>query len=78
MPHLTLPQLSLVEGLLGCPEAQLSAHHAGRSDVPQVVTHGAPLPLLQHLHAALPEPGPGLQTHDRLEGKRKRLGEEPF
>lgn len=72
--YLTLSQLSLGEGLFGRPEAQLSADHAGCSDVPQVVTHGAPLPLLQHLNAALPEPGPRLQTHDRLEGERERLG----
>lgn len=74
--YLTLSQLSLGERLFGRPKAQLSADHAGCSDVPQVVTHGAPLPLSQHLDTALPEPGPSLQTHHGLEGKRKSLGEK--
>lgn len=68
---LTLSQLSLGEGLFGRPKAQLSADHAGGTDVPQVVTHGAPLPLSQHLDAALSDPGSRLQTHDRLRGKRE-------
>lgn len=67
---LTLSQLSSAEGLSGCPEAQLSADHAGCADVPQVVAHGAPLPLPQHLDATLPEARPRLQAHKRLEKKR--------
>lgn len=74
--HLTLSQLGLGEGLFGRPKAQLSADHAGCTDVPQVVTHGTPLPLLQHLNAALPDPGPRLQTHDWLRGKMESLGEK--
>lgn len=67
---LTLSQLGPGEGLFGCPEAQLPANHTGCSDVPQVVTHGAPLPLPQHLHATLAEARPRLQAHNRLENKR--------
>lgn len=70
---LTLSQVSSGEGFFGCPESQLSANHAGCSDVPQVVTHSAPLPLSQHLNAALPEARPRLQAHDRLENKRKTI-----
>ena len=70
--RLTLSQLGSGEGLLGCPEAQLSANHAGCSHVPQVVTHRAPLPLPQHLHATLPEARPRLQAHKRLENKRRK------
>lgn len=66
---LTLSQLSSGEGLLGCPEAQLSANHAGCGDVPQVVAHGAPLPLPQHLNTTRAEPRPRLQAHNRLQNK---------
>lgn len=69
MSFLTLSQLSPGERLLGRPEAQLPADHAGCSDVPEVVAHSAPLPLLQHLDAALPEPGPCLQTHHGLHAR---------
>ena len=37
-----------------------------------MVYDGTPLPLLQHLHTALAQPGASLQTH-RLEGERRDL-----
>lgn len=54
-------------GLLGAAEAELPAHHAGRLQVPAVVTYAAPLAALQHLHAALAQPGPALQPHCALD-----------
>ena len=71
--YLTLSQVSFGERLFGRPKAQLSADHAGCSHVPQVVTHGTPLPLPQHLNTALPEPGPRLEAHNGLKWKRKSL-----
>lgn len=64
---LTLSKLSPGERLLSRAKAQFSADHAGCAQVPQVVTHRAPLSLFHDLDAALSETGPGLQTDQRLE-----------
>ena len=39
-------------GLLRCPTVHLSAHHLGIVEVPLVVTHGSPLPVMVDLHSA--------------------------
>lgn len=61
--RLTLAHLGSHQGLLRCPVAQLPAHHAGRGQVPLLVTHGAPLPVAQHLHPALTGMGARSQSH---------------
>lgn len=42
---LTLSHPGSHQGLFRCPVAQLTAHHTGCSQVPLLVTHGAPLPV---------------------------------
>ena len=61
--RLTLPHLGSHQGLLCRPVAQLPAYHAGCSQVPLLVTHGAPLPMAQHLHPALTGVGARSQPH---------------
>ena len=65
-PRLTLPQPGARDGLFGTPEAQLSADHAGRHQVPLVVADGTPFSILEHLHAALPDVGTTSQPHQWL------------
>lgn len=52
MSH-TLSQSGAHQGLFGATEPQLSTHHGGSLNVPVVVTHCPPLPILQHLHSPL-------------------------
>lgn len=54
------------QGLFGRTEAQLSAHHGGRQQVPFIIADGAPLPVFQHLHSALAHDGAPAKTDQRL------------
>lgn len=60
---LTLAHPGSHQGLLCRPVAQLPTHHAGCRQVPPLVTHGAPLPVAQHLHPALADVGACSQAH---------------
>ena len=45
-------EVSLSRGCNGPSTPQLSAHHLGFIQVPEVITHGAPGPLVEDLHAS--------------------------
>lgn len=75
--RLTLAHLGSHQGLLRCPVAQLPAHHAGRGQVPLLVTHGAPLPVAQHLHPALTGMGARSQSHWEHLGRGSRRSVAP-
>lgn len=72
-PRLTLPQPGASDSLFGAAKAQLPADHAGRHQVPLVVTDGPPLSILEHLHTALPDVGPTSQAHQGLLGRHTVL-----
>lgn len=63
---LTLAQHCTSYCFFGSAKAQLSTHNAGRSQIPQVITHRSPFSLPQELHTSLTEPGTGLQTDHLL------------
>lgn len=45
-------EVGLSRGCNGPSAPQLSAHHLGFVQVPEVITHGAPGPLVEDLHAS--------------------------
>lgn len=71
---LTLPESCARYRFLGAPEAQLSAHHAGRHQVPVIVANRSPLSVFQHFNSSFASVGSPFQPHQWLLEDRDRSG----
>lgn len=74
---LTLPESRARYRFLGAPEAQLSAHHAGRHQVPVIVANRSPLPVFQHFNSSFASVGSPFQPHQWLLEDTDRSGVTP-